>query len=37
MFDAQNNRMLDSMYFRLLLATGCFLAWWGASYLLLSL
>jgi hypothetical protein len=37
MFDAKNNRMLDSMYFRFLLTTGGFLAWCGAGYLLLSL
>jgi len=37
MFDGENNRLLDSMYFRLLLTTGGFLVWFGASYLLLSL
>ena len=37
MFDGKNNRLLDSMYFRLLLTTGGFLVWFGASYLLLSL
>ncbi len=36
MFDAKNNRLLDNLGFRFLLAAGCFLAWWGASYLLLS-
>ena len=37
MFDGKNNRLLDSMYFRLLLTTAGFLVWCGASYMLLSL
>ena len=37
MFDGKNNRLLDSMYFRLGLTTAGFLVWLGASYMLLSL
>ena len=36
MFDSKNNRMLDSVAFRLALITAVFVAWYGAGYLLLS-
>jgi hypothetical protein len=37
MFDGKNNRILDSMFFRLALTAGIFAAWIGAGYVLLSL
>jgi len=36
MFSGENNRMLDSFYFRALVKTVGFLTWFGVSYLLLS-
>lgn len=37
MFDGKNNRILDSVYFRLALTLGGFAVWLGASYILLAL
>lgn len=37
MFDGKNNRMLDSFTFRTLVTVGVFLAWAGASYVVLAL
>jgi hypothetical protein len=37
MFEGKNNRMLDSFYFRFIVTAGLFLAWFGASYLVLAL
>jgi len=37
MFDAKNNRVLDSFAFRLALTAAVFAAWSGAGYVLLSL
>lgn len=36
MFDGKNNRMLDSVPFRLALIATAFAVWYGAGYLLLS-
>jgi hypothetical protein len=36
MFDSKNNRILDSVSFRVALATAIFAAWYGAGYWLLS-
>jgi hypothetical protein len=36
MFDGKNNRLLDSFYFRFLVTAGVFVAWIGASYLVLA-
>jgi hypothetical protein len=36
MFDSKNNRMLDSVSFRLALIAAVFAVWSGAGYLLLS-
>src|SRR5690349_7821754 len=37
MFDGKNNRILDSLSFRLALTAAAFAVWYGAGYLLLSL
>ena len=37
MFDGKNNRLLDSVAFRLALMAAVFAVWSGAGYLLLSL
>lgn len=37
MFDGKNNRILDSLSFRLALTVAVFVAWFGAGYVLLSL
>jgi hypothetical protein len=37
MFDGKNNRILDSLSFRLALTAAVFAVWYGAGYLLLSL
>jgi hypothetical protein len=37
MFDSKNNRLLDSISFRLTLIVAAFAVWSGAGYLLLSL
>jgi hypothetical protein len=37
MFDGKNNRILDSLSFRLALTAAVFAIWYGAGYLLLSL
>jgi hypothetical protein len=36
MFGGENNRILDSIYFRLTIKTVGFLLWFGVSYLVLS-
>jgi hypothetical protein len=36
MFSGENNRMLDSFYFRVMVKTVGFLIWFGVSYLVLS-
>ncbi len=36
MFSGENNRRLDSFYFRAVVKTVGFLAWFGVGYLLLS-
>lgn len=37
MFDGKNNRLLDSLSFRLALAAAVFAVWAGAGYVLLYL
>jgi len=37
MFSGQNNRVLDNVYFRVLLQTAGFAVWLAASYLALAL
>jgi hypothetical protein len=37
MFDAKNNRILDSFSFRLAVTAAVFAVWFGAGYVLLSL
>ncbi len=37
MFDGKNNRLLDSFSFRFVITAAAFIAWVGASYVLLSL
>jgi hypothetical protein len=37
MFDAKNNRILDSLSFRLAVTVAVFAVWFGAGYVLLSL
>ena len=36
MFSGENNRMLDSFYFRLAIKTAAFLVWFAFSYLVLN-